>query len=101
LRVPIDIRHVTVSAASFALAVASHGGASSAIWLAAFGVAVIGMVNISVSFALALWLAVRFAAGRQGSRTAYPLMRVALGRWLRRSAPPAGPLPTAATKAPA
>jgi len=101
LRVPIDIRHVTVSAASFALAVASHAGASSTIWLAALGIAVIGVVNISVSFALALWLAVRFAAGRQGSRTAYPLMRVALGRWLRRSAPPTRPLQAATVKAPA
>jgi site-specific recombinase len=103
LRLPIDIRHVTVSAASFALAVAGtgHAGAASSVWLAASGIAVIGLVNISVSFALALWLAVRFAAGRHGSRTAYPLMRVALRRWLRRSAPPAAPPAATTIKAPA
>ena len=98
LRVPIDIRHVTVSAASFALAVAGHGGSSSTIWLAASGIAVIGVVNISVSFALALWLAVRFAAGPGGSHSAYPLMRVALGRWLRRAAPAKTPLEAAKIK---
>jgi len=101
LRLPIDIRHVTVSAASFALGVAGHGGAASTVWLAAAGIGVIGAVNISVSFALALWLAVRFAVGRHGSRTAYPLMRVALGRWLRRRPNPPKPLATAAAKSPA
>ena len=58
----------------------------------------IGVVNISVSFALALWLAVRFAAGPGGSHSAYPLMRVALGRWLRRAAPAKTPLEAAKIK---
>ncbi len=89
LRIPVDIRHVTVSAASFALAVAGHGGSAAAVWLAITGIAVIGVVNITVSFGLALWLAMRFAAGRHGSRSAYPLMRVALRRWLRRKPGPA------------
>jgi site-specific recombinase len=88
LRIPIDIRHVTVSAASVVLAIAAHGGTAEVVLLAASGVAMIGMVNIGVSFALALWLAVRLAVGRQGSNLAYPLMRVALRRWLWRRPEP-------------
>jgi len=41
---------------------------------------------------------VRFAAGPGGSHSAYPLMRVALGRWLRRAAPAQAPLETVKIK---
>lgn len=87
LRLPVDIRHVTVSAASLSLSLATQlPGTSSELWLALLGVVAIGIVNVGVSFALALWLAVRFAAGRHGASSALPLMRVAVGRWLRRAA---------------
>jgi site-specific recombinase len=99
LRLPVDIRHVTVSAASLVLAVAGHGGTAGVTALAVAGVAVIGAVNIGVSFALALWLAVRFASGRQGSSNAYPLMRVALRRWLARRPVRSSPRTNPALKA--
>jgi site-specific recombinase len=59
----IDIRHVTLSAAQWALAVASDGATGAirwnlAIW-SAVGVLLIGVLNFTVSFALALWVAVR------------------------------------------
>ena len=60
-RLPIEIRHVTVSTSSVAIAIASGAGSSSEIGLAVAGVLVIGLVNIAVSFALALRLAFRAA----------------------------------------
>src|SRR6185312_12330625 len=57
LQLPVEIRHVTVSASSFALAVSHGTWSSSLIWNAALGVLVIGLVNVSASFALALQVA--------------------------------------------
>jgi site-specific recombinase len=59
----IDIRHVTLSSAQWALAVASDAGTGAirwhlALWTAG-GVLLIGVLNFTVSFALALWVAVR------------------------------------------
>lgn len=59
----IDIRHVTLSAAQWALAVTADAATGAlrwdlAVWAAA-GVLVIGLLNFAVSFALALWVAVR------------------------------------------
>ena len=60
-RLPIEIRHVTVSTSSVAIAIASGAGTPTEVGLAVAGVIVIGLVNIAVSFALALRLAFRAA----------------------------------------
>ena len=61
LGLPLDVRHVTLSSANFALALTSldfHIG-----WLLLFetlaGIALVGFTNLSVSFALALWVALK------------------------------------------
>ena len=59
---PLDVRHVTLSSA--ALAAAMTGSASELIvagmfWKAVMGVLVIGLLNVGVSFTLALFLAIR------------------------------------------
>jgi site-specific recombinase len=61
LGLPLDVRHVTLSSASFAIALTSlnfHIG-----WLLLFetlaGIALVGFTNLSVSFALALWVALK------------------------------------------
>lgn len=61
LGLPLDIRHVTFSAAYLAIAyvgldyqVAQHTAA-----IALLGIVLIGMVNLLVSFSLALWVALR------------------------------------------
>ena len=59
----IDIRHVTLSSAQWALAVAADATTGAirwnlALWTAG-GVLLIGVLNFTVSFALALWVAVR------------------------------------------
>jgi len=61
---PIDVRHITLSTGSFTLALSSIGvggvGASwSAVIAGALGIAVIGLCNFGVSFALALVVALR------------------------------------------
>ena len=88
LQLPVEIRHVTVSASSFALAV-SHGVWSQAVlWNAALGVLTIGLVNVSASFGLALQVALSTNAGRaRGSARA--LVKIAVRRWLHaeRTAP--------------
>ena len=58
-QLPIEIRHVSVSAGSVALAIAEGGFAPGPILMAVVGVCIIGFVNVMVSFALALQLAVR------------------------------------------
>jgi site-specific recombinase len=61
LGLPLDIRHVTFSTANFATAMVGLDYALpwSAIGNAAAGVALIGTVNLVVSFGLALWVAMR------------------------------------------
>ncbi len=61
LGLPLDVRHVTLSSANFALALTSldfHIG-----WVLLFetlvGIALVGFTNLSVSFALALWVALK------------------------------------------
>lgn len=61
LGLPLDVRHVTLSSANFAFALAAldfHIG-----WLALLdalgGLALIGIINLAVSFALALWVALK------------------------------------------
>ncbi|MCK9990880.1 MAG: hypothetical protein RugAbin2_01894 [Rugosibacter sp.] len=61
LGLPLDVRHVTLSAANFAFALVALDFHVS--WLVLFealaGLALIGLINLSVSFALALWVALR------------------------------------------
>lgn len=61
LGLPLDIRHVTFSTANFATALVGLDYALSwtAIGTASLGVALIGTVNLLVSFGLALWVAMR------------------------------------------
>jgi site-specific recombinase len=59
---PLDVRHVTLAAAALCAAVCSLGWAclaTSAFWLAAGGIVLIGILNITVAFACALTLAMR------------------------------------------
>jgi len=61
LGLPLDIRHVTFSTANFATALVAldYGMSPQAIGNAVAGVALIGAVNLLVSFSLALWVALR------------------------------------------
>ncbi|MGH8807018.1 MAG: site-specific recombinase [Noviherbaspirillum sp.] len=59
---PLDVRHVTLSAGTLAAAVASLGWdvtATREFWLASAGILVIGLLNVGVAFACALALALR------------------------------------------
>ncbi|WP_410499286.1 site-specific recombinase [Chitinibacter sp. S2-10] len=61
LGLPIDIRHITFSAANLSFVFAANDF-QLPIWLfvwAAFGVMLIGLTNLVVSFTLALWVALR------------------------------------------
>ena len=60
--VPLDVRHVTLSTGQLAAAVSTLGWATlatPAFWWCVAGLVVIGVLNLTVSFALALALAVR------------------------------------------
>ncbi len=60
--VPLDVRHVTLSTGQLAAAVSTLGWATlatPAFWWCVAGLVVIGVLNLTVSFALALAVAVR------------------------------------------
>jgi len=64
---PLDVRHVTLATGSLALAAATTGFSvfgSAAFWLACAGIAAVGALNLGVSFALALWVAIRATRAR-------------------------------------
>ena len=80
---PLDVRHVTLSTGSLALAASSLGldvFGSAAIWLAVAGIAAIGVLNLGVSFTLALWVAIR--ATRAGALSRRRVFRAVLARLL-------------------
>ena len=59
---PLDVRHVTLSSGSAAAAVAGLGSGvllTWPFWLAATGIVTIGVLNVGVSFLLALLVAIR------------------------------------------
>jgi site-specific recombinase len=59
---PLDVRHVTLSTGQLALAAWAHGTgilALPAFWWAVAGIGAIGAMNLTVSFGLALWVAIR------------------------------------------
>jgi len=61
LGLPLDIRHITFSTANLAYgAVGLEFAMSAGLWLhCIMGVVLIGIINLTVSFALALWTALR------------------------------------------
>ncbi len=70
---PLDIRHVTLSACFLTASVASLGVgvlATKAFVLAALGIAGIGLMNLSVSFSLAMFVATRACDIRSPDRHA-------------------------------
>jgi site-specific recombinase len=77
---PVEIRHVTVSTGSVALAVARGDASPADIAFAWLGVLVIGLVNLAVSFLLALGLALRATNGMRISASANALVWIGLRR---------------------
>ena len=61
LGLPLEVRHVTLSSANFAFALAALDFHIEVLTLVETlaGIALIGAANLSVSFALALWIALR------------------------------------------
>jgi site-specific recombinase len=60
--IPLDIRHVTLSSSMLTAAVASLGPTvlrTAPFWLAVAGIAGIGFMNVTVSFSLAMMVAIR------------------------------------------
>ena len=60
--VPLDVRHVTLSTGTLSLGITSRGPSvlgSGALIMAGLGIAVTFVMNLGVSFFLALWLALR------------------------------------------
>jgi site-specific recombinase len=70
---PLDIRHVTLSASLVTMAVASLGSQTMLtwpFWLAVAGVLSVGVMNVAVSFSLAILVAIRARAVRAPERRA-------------------------------
>ncbi len=82
LGLPLDVRHVTFSSANFAIGFVGLGEQldPETIAITFLGITLIGMVNLLVSFGLALWVALR--ARKVRFRHGFRLLR-ALGRRLR------------------
>ena len=83
--VPLDVRHVTLSTGQLAAAVSTLGWATlatPAFWWCVAGLVVIGVLNLTVSFALALAVAVR---SRHITLLDQRRLNIALWRRLRRS----------------
>jgi site-specific recombinase len=82
---PIDVRHITLSTGSLTLAISSLGIAGvawTAVAAAVAGIAVIGLLNFGVSFALALVVALRARDVPKGERRTLP--GAVLRRFVRR-----------------
>jgi len=84
---PIDVRHITLSTGSLTLALSSIGvGGAGASWHAVIsgvvGIALIGLCNFGVSFALALVVALRARDVPRGESRALP--GAVLRRFVRR-----------------
>jgi len=97
---PLDVRHVTLSSGSLTFALSSMGVESlgwSAVISAWVGIAIIGLLNFGVSFALALVVALRARDVPVGERRTLP--GAVLRRFVRRPLeffyPPKDAAPTA------
>jgi site-specific recombinase len=78
---PLEVRHVTLSTGQLALASWSYGPAifsQAAFWWAVAGIGAIGFLNLTVSFGLAIGVAVR-STGR-GAVSRRRLRRAVLAR---------------------
>ncbi|MEO9383103.1 site-specific recombinase [Chromobacterium phragmitis] len=101
LGLPLDIRHITFSSANLAFASVAldFQVPLSTLLLACAGVALIGVVNLAVSFFLALWVALR--SRKLSGSMLLPLIPMLAKRFLRQ---PLGfflpPAPAAAADAP-
>jgi site-specific recombinase len=82
LGLPLDVRHVTFSSANFAIGAVGldYRIDAATVGVIALGIALIGMVNLLVSFGLALWVALR--ARKTRFYHGFRLLR-ALGQRLR------------------
>jgi len=72
---PIEVRHITLSTGSLTLALDSvtiEGVGWSAFLLASLGIAIVGLLNFGVSFALALVVALRARDVPRGERRTLP-----------------------------
>lgn len=59
---PIDVRHVTLGTGQFAASIFTMGAGvvyTSDFWLAFMGIMLVGVINVGVSFGLAMWVAIR------------------------------------------
>jgi site-specific recombinase len=77
---PVEVRHVTLSSGQLAASVVVLGGSvlsTGAFWLAVAGIVLIGVLNVGVSFALALQVAI-------GARESSGASRGAIYRAIRR-----------------
>jgi len=100
---PLDVRHITLSTGSLTLAISSIGinsVGSGAFISAVVGIAIIGLLNFGVSFALALVVALRARDVARGERRTLP--GAVLRRFVRRPFeffyPPRDAGPPAATQ---
>ena len=77
LGLPLDIRHITFAAANLSIAVVGEQFALplASVLIAGLGVLLIGLVNLAVSFSLALWVALR-ARGQHIPNTAAVLAAI-------------------------
>lgn len=74
--IPLDVRHITLSTGSLTMAISSagiDGLGTGTVVAACFGIAVIGLMNFGVSFALALVVALRARDVPRGERRTLPL----------------------------
>jgi site-specific recombinase len=100
---PLDVRHITLSTGSLTLAISSvgiDGVGLHAFVSAVVGIAIIGMLNFGVSFALALVVALRARDVGGGERKTLPgaVIRRFLRRPLEFFYPPRDAGPPAATQ---
>lgn len=79
--IPIEIRHITVSTSSVAMALSAGAGSRAEIGLAVAGLGVIAVVNVAVSFFLALSLAMRATRGMRTTGDSHAIARIGIGRW--------------------
>jgi site-specific recombinase len=82
---PLDIRHVTLAAATLAAAVTGLGAellSTPGFWLSLVGVLGVGVLNVVVSFSLAFFLAIRARDVRAAER--WLLYRALLRRFAQR-----------------
>ncbi|HVM75140.1 MAG TPA: hypothetical protein VMT75_05810 [Candidatus Saccharimonadales bacterium] len=78
--VPLDVRHVTLSTGTLSLGITSRGPSvlgSGALIMAGLGIAVTFVMNLGVSFFLALWLALRAqdVSPKDSKRIVFTLLR--------------------------